>query len=164
MERKGCDQCESTMIQGVYCHEIGCPNQGQPPPGLTTEQAIEQECYSIGEAIGNCLELNEDFIERYCGEKVSEQLLRIPECDREYAIEGSIGEGEECGSMCGLGPFSIVIPIGEIEVQIESLADLADPDDWTINGDCAYCTLSAIRFTIDIETLTEAVDSILDIE
>jgi len=47
--------------------------------GLTTDQAIEQECYSIGEAIGNCLELNEDFIERYCGEKVSAQLLRIPE-------------------------------------------------------------------------------------
>jgi hypothetical protein len=22
-----CDQCEALMIQGVYCHETGCPNQ-----------------------------------------------------------------------------------------------------------------------------------------
>ena len=21
-----CDQCEAVMIQGVYCHEQGCPN------------------------------------------------------------------------------------------------------------------------------------------
>ncbi|KKL55360.1 hypothetical protein LCGC14_2256210 [marine sediment metagenome] len=21
-----CDQCEAMMINGVYCHEIGCPN------------------------------------------------------------------------------------------------------------------------------------------
>lgn len=23
-----CDQCEALMIQGVFCHETGCPNQG----------------------------------------------------------------------------------------------------------------------------------------
>jgi len=21
-----CDQCEATMINGIFCHEIGCPN------------------------------------------------------------------------------------------------------------------------------------------
>lgn len=25
-ELKRCDQCEAVMIQGVYCHEQGCPN------------------------------------------------------------------------------------------------------------------------------------------
>lgn len=24
---RGCDQCEATMINGVFCHETGCPNQ-----------------------------------------------------------------------------------------------------------------------------------------
>ena len=24
--RKGCDQCQVLMINGVYCHETGCPN------------------------------------------------------------------------------------------------------------------------------------------
>lgn len=23
----GCDQCEAAMIDGVFCHETGCPNQ-----------------------------------------------------------------------------------------------------------------------------------------
>ena len=23
---KRCDQCVALMINGVYCHEIGCPN------------------------------------------------------------------------------------------------------------------------------------------
>jgi hypothetical protein len=32
-----CDQCEAMMIQGVYCHETGCPNSdldanGNPYP------------------------------------------------------------------------------------------------------------------------------------
>jgi hypothetical protein len=24
-----CDQCEALMINGVFCHETGCPNSGK---------------------------------------------------------------------------------------------------------------------------------------
>lgn len=24
-----CDQCDSLYINGIYCHEIGCPNSGK---------------------------------------------------------------------------------------------------------------------------------------
>jgi hypothetical protein len=24
-----CDQCQAAMINGVFCHETGCPNQGK---------------------------------------------------------------------------------------------------------------------------------------
>ena len=27
-KRRGCDQCQELMIQGVRCHETGCPNAG----------------------------------------------------------------------------------------------------------------------------------------
>jgi hypothetical protein len=27
---KRCDQCVALMINGIYCHEIGCPN-ARPP-------------------------------------------------------------------------------------------------------------------------------------
>jgi hypothetical protein len=27
-ERIRCNQCEALMIQGVFCHETGCPNSG----------------------------------------------------------------------------------------------------------------------------------------
>jgi hypothetical protein len=26
MSQINCDQCEAAMIQGVFCHETGCPN------------------------------------------------------------------------------------------------------------------------------------------
>lgn len=26
-KREKCDQCEALMINGVYCHEHGCPNK-----------------------------------------------------------------------------------------------------------------------------------------
>ena len=28
-EPVSCDQCEAAMINGVFCHEQGCPNQGK---------------------------------------------------------------------------------------------------------------------------------------
>ncbi len=28
-KRFRCDQCEASMINGVFCHERGCPNQGK---------------------------------------------------------------------------------------------------------------------------------------
>lgn len=27
VEAAGCDQCQAAMINGVFCHETGCPNQ-----------------------------------------------------------------------------------------------------------------------------------------
>ena len=33
-----CDQCDSLRINGVYCHETGCPNSGK-------EYNYEDECW-----------------------------------------------------------------------------------------------------------------------
>ena len=129
--------------------------------GITVDQAVEQELYSLGEAIGNCLELNEDFIERYCGSEIAAQLLRIEESDREYALSGCIDEGRD-GGYCGLYDNAIVIPMGEIEIQIESEEDLEDPEDWVINGNYAYAGLTSALFFVDVEILTTNVDDILD--
>ena len=27
--KKCCDQCSADMINGIFCHEAGCPNQGK---------------------------------------------------------------------------------------------------------------------------------------
>ena len=128
---------------------------------LTVDQAIEQELHSLGEALGNCLELNEEFIERYCGASVAGQLLRIDESDREFALQGCIDEGTD-GGYCGLSDNTIVLPMGEIEVQIESEDDLAEPSDWVINGDLAYTTMVSARFVVDVELLTANIDEILE--
>jgi hypothetical protein len=31
---KRCDQCADCMINGVYCHETGCPNTGKAPVSI----------------------------------------------------------------------------------------------------------------------------------
>ena len=128
---------------------------------LTTNQAIEQELYQLGEALGNCLELNEDFIDRYCGASIAGQLLRIDEVDREFALQGCIDGGID-GGYCGLSNNTIILPVGEIEVQIESEDDLEDPDDWVINGDLAYATMVSARFVVDVEMLTVNINDILE--
>jgi len=130
--------------------------------GITVDQAVEQELYSLGEALGNCLELNDDFLESSCGDQVSELLLMIEESDREYALMGSIGEGYD-GGYFGLAPDVIGFPVGEIEVQFEGKPEeyFEDPDDWVVNGDLAYTTLVSACFKIDIETLREAVSDLL---
>lgn len=41
-----CNQCEALMINGVYCHETGCPNAGARFDG---EDWIQQfECFECG--------------------------------------------------------------------------------------------------------------------
>ena len=42
-----CDQCEALMIQGVFCHETGCPNsqsRWNPESGSWTKQRTCFEC------------------------------------------------------------------------------------------------------------------------
>ena len=124
--------------------------------GLTVEAAVEQELYSLGEAIGNCLELNDEFIEASCGSAVADLLLLVDETDREYVLQGSIGEGYD-GGYCSVPSNCIGFPVGEIEVQIEDESDLENPEDWTISGDCAYTTMVSAIFEIDLEQLREAV-------
>ena len=136
---------------------------------FTTEQAEEQELYSLGEAIGSCLELTDGFIDRYCGSKVREQLKRLSTAlDRAYALDGYIGEGVMVGytnTGCGATENDIVIPVGEIEVQFDGKPEefFETPEDWTINGDLAYlCIDGAALFAIDVDGLRETVDDILD--
>ena len=52
----------------------------------------------------------------------------------------------------------IQMPVGEIEVQFEGEASdyFEDADDWTINGDLAYCSLTSVAFKVDVKGLVEA--------
>ena len=41
-----CDQCEALMINGVFCHEIGCPNSGKK--WIDGEWIAFYECFICG--------------------------------------------------------------------------------------------------------------------
>ena len=42
----GCDQCEVLTINGVACHETGCPNSHLDP---VTNKPLERECDECGQ-------------------------------------------------------------------------------------------------------------------
>ena len=49
-EPKSCDQCEPLMIQGVFCHETGCPNARKDK---LIADAAEAENYFTQEELEN---------------------------------------------------------------------------------------------------------------
>ncbi len=133
---------------------------------ITNEQIESQELYSLGEALlDNSLELNEEFIKRYCGPMVAAQLLRVPQKERAYVLDGNLGEGYFPGGIGSLDDNTIVLPHGEIEFQFEGEASevFETPDDLTINGNLAYLyTGYGAVFQVDIDGLTKAIDEHLE--
>jgi hypothetical protein len=128
---------------------------------LTTSQAVQSEIESIKDALGNCLELNDDFITRYCSQTVLEQLIRVDESDRESLVQESITHAWANGSPAS-NSDGIWVDCGEIEVQIESEDDLEDPNEWTINGDCAYYYVGyGISFAVNTDQLERDVNELL---
>ena len=43
-----CDQCEAAMINGVFCHEIGCPNRGRRFDPDTGDWIKQRKCPTCG--------------------------------------------------------------------------------------------------------------------
>ena len=48
MARKRCNQCEALMIQGMFCHETGCPNTHSRYDSETGEWIKTRECFDCG--------------------------------------------------------------------------------------------------------------------
>src|ERR1022692_1767123 len=90
---------------------------------ITNEQIEQWEIESMADAVGNCLELNNEFVVKYCGARVADLLKPVPEQDREYVLSGCIGEGYFPGCLYGELPDAIVLPHGEIEFQFEGDAN-----------------------------------------
>ena len=46
--RVHCDSCAMLMINGVACHETGCPNQGARWDRVREEWVRQRECFECG--------------------------------------------------------------------------------------------------------------------
>lgn len=127
---------------------------------LTADDIERMELDGLAEAIGNCLELNDDFLSRYCGKDICGQLARVPESEREYMLSSHIGEGYFCHTIPTESDREIFLNVGEIEFQFEgSPADtFENPDDFHISGDCAYLSTYGAYFPVDIEGLRSDID------
>ena len=43
-----CDQCAAAYINGVFCHETGCPNQGARWDAGSMEWVKQRKCFECG--------------------------------------------------------------------------------------------------------------------
>lgn len=63
MTRKTCDQCEALVINGVFCHETGCPNSSARW-SIHGEWIQVRECFECGCIVDTdelcCSELESD--------------------------------------------------------------------------------------------------------
>ncbi len=47
-ERKTCDQCDYTVINGFFCHEHGCPNSDSRFDSEDGVWVAQVECFECG--------------------------------------------------------------------------------------------------------------------
>ena len=125
---------------------------------LSTDEALQQAADAIADAVGTTLEVNGDFVDRYCSEDVRRLVDLLDDDDLERVIVDALGDAREWGYHAA--DSCLIIPYGEIEVQLPDHLDswgeyLDDPDDWTISGDLAYHPLVSVRIDIDMERLHE---------
>lgn len=130
---------------------------------ITVEMVENWELQSLADAIGNCLELNDDFISRYCGEEIARQLVRVKESDREYILQSHIKEGYIVNTIPTVSSREIYLNIGEIEYQFEGdpAEVFENPDDFYISGDCAYVSCYGAYFPVDVDALRQEIDEYL---
>jgi len=132
----------------------------------TTEMAEESEIQSMLDALcDGCIELNDEFLDRFTHERVAAVLKSVQESDRAFHLDGNIIE-DAChfnGTPVGTNEDDIWLDIAEIEVQFEGEPEdyFEDVSDWYIpeGGNLAYLYVGyGLTVTVDIDGLKEDID------
>ena len=136
--------------------EITMKTETENKNKLTIEQAMEQEAVNVADAYFSHF----DDPLQFAGEKVRDlffefSALMLDNQDIRWILDSAAGDPREWGYYgCDK---SIIIPIGEIEVQFEGTAEdyFESPNDWVIDGDLAYCSMPSVLIPIDLEKVEE---------
>ena len=128
---------------------------------ITAEDVENWEKEMLIDAIGNCIELNDLFLERYCNQEFYTLMITIPENDRGFVISGvDIQSAWFNGSPTSNSSQHIWLDVAEIEFQFEGepIEAFEDPSDFTINGDLAYLYIGyGLSIEFDHDQLIEAI-------
>lgn len=130
---------------------------------LTVEDIEEFEAQTLLEALGNCLELNDEFLSRYCSKEFAELIGQVPERDREYVISGVSEKHWWNGSPAENDCQDIWLDVGEIEWQFEGNPEdvFEDPNDFTIHDDLAYLYVGyGLSIEFDHKELKDNIESL----
>ena len=101
---------------------------------ITAEQILDWEKSSLIDAIGCELEMHDDFL-KYCGDKLKSMLLPLTTKQRNQVLYDCVDENSTRWSSGydNTDDNQIFIVLHEIETQIDSIDELENPDDFTIN-------------------------------
>ena len=132
---------------------------------LTAEQIADWEKDNMIDAVcSGCIELNDEFLTRYCGEELKSLLLPLDPWTRTPVVREAIDNDNSywAGYYLSLSGNEIFINDPEIETQINSPDELENPDDFVIdkNGDSylAYsCPGYGVVIPVNLERLQAAI-------
>ena len=123
---------------------------------LTIDEAMEHKAVNIADAFFSHF----DDPLQFAGEKIKDlffkfSALMLDDQDIRGILDSASGDPREWG-YCGCDK-SVIIPIGEIEIQFEGKAEdyFDNPEDWVIDGDLAYCSMPSVLIPIDLEKVEE---------
>jgi hypothetical protein len=133
---------------------------------ITAEQILDWEKNSLIDALGCELEMNDDFL-KYCGDKLKSMLLPLTTKQRNQIVQDCIDENSTRWSSGydSTDDNQIFITLHETETQIDSIDDLENPDDFTINpcGDtflAYYYVGNGLLVGIDLEKLQSKINDL----
>lgn len=134
---------------------------------ITVEQILDWEKNNLIDALGCELEMNDDFL-KYCGDKLKSMLLPLTTGQRNRIVHDCIDENSTRWSRSGYDSMDInqiFIELHEIETQIDSIDELENPDDFTIDtcGDtflAYYYVGNGLLVGIDLEKLQSKINDL----
>lgn len=127
---------------------------------VTPEMVRDWEAESLIDAIGCELPVDDDFLDRYCGERIKKALKQIGDVkERSWVLDDYIKTSYFNGSIPDLADDDILLPCGEIEYQFEDEDEMDNSGgDFTIDGDCAYLYVGyGLTIKVDCDGLEKAV-------
>ena len=132
---------------------------------VTPEMIMDWEAEGLIDAIGGELPVDDDFLDRYCGERIKKALMQIKSAQERYwLLDDHLKINYFNGSVPNRADDDILLPCEEIEYQFEDEDEMDNSSgDFTIHGDCAYLSVGyGLTIKVDCDGLEKAVAAYLE--
>ena len=132
---------------------------------VTPEMVMNYEAEALVEAIGYEISVDDEFLDRYCGERIKKALKQIKDVkERCWVLSDHLKISYFNGTIPGLADDEILLPCEEIEYPFGDGEELDNSSgDFTIDGDRAYLYVGyGLTIKVDCDGLEKAVAEYLE--
>lgn len=131
---------------------------------VTPEMVMNYEAENLIDAIGCGLPVDDDFLDRYCGERIKKALKQIGDVkERGWILSSYFKISYFNGTIPDLADDDILLPCEEIEYQFDDKHEWLSRSDFTIDGDRAYLYVGyGLTIKVDCDGLENEVAEYLE--